>query len=333
MLALADENYDRVLPILRSYERTNASPPHHMLARGFCHYLRLIVDLGLARGYYREPYTGFFKPKVEFGTTVARHLARGDELNVAGAVFAFSANLPVNAVLKSACMDFLRLIPRDQKWSIERRLFLEALNALYRVPAAPMRFGEQVLAEGVPRWIRDHYRGALTVYAMLLGYTQVGFGYDAQGSEMPSFLFSLDDIFESFVRNTLRDGLREAHISVVDGNKKKHQRPLFRDNKVFPIKPDAIMRRDKKVLGIGEVKYKPKIDESDRYQVISHAVSLEAPVAFWISPALSAAQAGMNYVGAISTGTKFHHYRLDISGDIDASRQDMVEKISALLPT
>ncbi|MDF1600328.1 hypothetical protein PZ895_11210, partial [Mesorhizobium sp. YIM 152430] len=69
MLSLADETYDTVLPVLRSYERTTAagSPPHQLLVRGFCHYLRQIMDLGVAKGYYREPYTGFFKPKVEFG--------------------------------------------------------------------------------------------------------------------------------------------------------------------------------------------------------------------------------------------------------------------------
>lgn len=330
MLSLADETYDTVLPVLRSYERTTAagSPPHQLLVRGFCHYLRQIMDLGVAKGYYREPYTGFFKPKVDFGRTISRHLSRGDDLNVSGHLFAFSANLPVNAVLKSACLDFLHVVPRAVGWDADRRLLLEALNALHRVPRTAMRFGDEHMADTVPKWTREYYRGALSVYSVLLGYTNVGFAYDAQGSEMPSFLFCLDDIFESFVRNSLRAGYRERKISVVDGNLTKNQRPLFRDNSVYPIKPDAIIRRKKQILAIAEVKYKPDIEEKDRYQVISHAVALGAPIAFWISPALTEAEAGLTYVGSISTGTKFYHYRLNLDGDLDQAVERMISKVS-----
>ena len=330
MLSLADETYDTVLPVLRSYERTTAagSPPHQLLVRGFCHYLRQIMDVGVGKGYYREPYTGFFKPKVDFGRTISRYLARGDELSVSGDLFAFSANLPVNAVLKSACLAFLHVVPRSPGWHADRKLLLEALNSLHRVPRGAMRFGDEHLADTVPRWTREHYRGALSVYSVLLGYTNVGFAYDAQGSEMPSFLFCLDDIFESFVRNVIRAGYREKRISVTDGNLTRNQRPLFRDNSVYPIKPDAIIRKKKQVLAIAEVKYKPDIEEKDRYQVISHAVALGAPIAFWISPALSEAEAGLRYVGSISTGTRFYHYRLNLDGDLDKAVERMNAKIS-----
>jgi 5-methylcytosine-specific restriction enzyme subunit McrC len=163
---------------------------------------------------------------------------------------------------------------------------------------------------------------------VLLGYTNVGFAYDAQGNEMPSFLFCLDDIFESFVRNVIRAGYREKKISVTDGNLNRNQRPLFRDNSIYPIKPDAIIRKKKQVLAIAEVKYKPDIEEKDRYQVISHAVALGAPIAFWISPALSVAEAGLKYVGSISTGTKFYHYRLNLDGDLEKAVERMMVKIS-----
>lgn len=332
MLAIADESYDRVLPVLRSYERVNASAPHQLLARGFCHYLRAIMKLGLARGYYRETYSGFYKPKVEFGQTVSRHLSRGDDLTVSSDVFAFSANLTINAVLKTACLAFLRLVPRDPNWLAERKLLLEALNALQRVLPAGMRFGDEVLADAVPPWVREHYRGALSVYAILLGYTHIGFGYNARGSEMPSFLFSLDEIFESYVRNVFREALREKKISVLDGNTPKHYGSLFLDNNRYPTKPDLIFRRKKVVIGLGEVKYKPEIKEDDRYQVLSHVLAAQCKVGVWISPAAAGQPGGLVYVGSVATGAKFYHYLLDISGDLDAASAAMVEKIAALLP-
>lgn len=333
MLAVADESYDRVLPVLRSYERAEASAPHQLLARGFCHYLREIMTLGIARGYYREPYTGFYKPKVEFGRTVTRHLSRGDDLTISGDVFAFSANLHVNAVMKSACVAFLRLVPVDDpKWLTEKALLLEALNALHRVTPVPMRFGDEGLADTTPRWITEHYRGALSVYSMLLGFTQIGFGYDARGAEMPSFMFSLDDVFESYVRNVFREALREQKIGVADGNDYKNHGRLFLDNDKFPTKPDVIFRRKKTVIALGEVKYKDEISENDRYQVLSHVLAAGCKIGVWISPTPEGQAGGLSYVGTVSTGAKFYHYLLDIDGDLDDAAAVMVEKVSALLP-
>jgi 5-methylcytosine-specific restriction enzyme subunit McrC len=194
-----------------------------------------------------------------------------------------------------------------------------------------MHAGDEITADFTPIWIRDSYKGALTVYSILLGFTRVGFSYSAQGSEMPSFLFCLDDIFESFVRNTLREGFRNQRISVLDGNKPIHQQSLFSDNARFPIKPDAIIKSGKRTLAIGEIKYKPKIEEADRYQVISHVLASGAPLGIWISPALSDAASGMEYIGTIAAHAKFYHYRLNISSRLEEAKSDMVASISCLV--
>lgn len=207
---------------------------------------------------------------------------------------------------------------------------MEALNALHAVAPGRMRFGDQALTTSLPMWLREAYFGALNVYAVLLGFTKAGFSYAPQGSEMPSFLFSLDDIFERFVRNTFRITLQGQEIAVLDGNITRHQRPLFLDNRRFPIKPDLVFRKGGVVLGVGEVKYKPRIEETDRYQVISHVVALGAPVGVWISPA-SNDDGGLEYIGSIATGARFYHYRLNISGDLASASSAMVTKVGALL--
>lgn len=332
MLAIADENYDRVLPVLRAYERSSDTAPHQLLARGFCHYLKLILDMGIARGYYREPYTGFYKPRVAIGQTLSRHLSRGDHLTITGDVFTFSANLAVNGLLKSGCLAFLRRLARDSKWDEERKLLLEALNALQRVAPARMRVGDEALSEDAPKWLRDYYHGALSIYSLLLGHSHVGFGYEAQGNKMPSFLFSLDAIFESYIRNTFRTGLESAKIAVLDGNNPNHSGKLFVDTTQYSTKPDLIFRKKKTIVGLGEVKYKPEIKEGDRYQVISHVLAANCKTGVWISPASAGQPSRLDFVGTISTGAKFYHYQLDISGDLDVESNSMVEEITALLP-
>ena len=329
MLSIADEDYRRVLPVLRTYESVGANPPHQILARGFCHFLRQILSLGVARGYYQEPHNGHYKPKVNFGRTIARFASRGDDVNVSSDIFTFSADLHVNGLIKSACLAFLYRMPRIAQWHDDRVVLLTALNALQRISEKKMLPGDQAYASAAPAWTRAAYDGALTVYSVLLGFTKVGFGYDAHGSSMPSFLFCLDDIFESFVRNSFREGVRAFGISVLDGNISKHQMPLFVDSKVFPIKPDLVFRQGKMIKALGEVKYKPKISEADRYQLISHVLATKAPIGFWISPA-GGRTAGIEYVGAIATGQKLYHYRLDIGDDLDAAVQGMLKEVTEL---
>jgi hypothetical protein len=149
---------------------------------------------------------------------------------------------------------------------------------------------------------------------------------------MPSFLFSLDDIFESYVRNTFREALVVQKIAVLDGNKPQHHGRLFLDNNQYPTKPDLILRQKKLIVGLGEVKYKPGIEESDRYQVLSHVLAAGCKIGVWISPAAAGKHGGLEYVGSVSTGAKFCHYHLEIGGDLDIASAALAEKVTGLLP-
>lgn len=331
MLAVADESYERILPILRGYEISALAAPHKLLARSFCYYLKNILTAGIARGYHVSTHEGYYKPKVNFGKTASRFLSRGDEVHVASDIFRFSADLYPNGLLKSACLAFLRVTPNlDKKWASERRLILEALNALYLVTPRRLHVGDEDSSRSLPMWLRDDYQGALAVYSMLLGYSKIGFSYSSTGNSLPSFLFSLDGIFESYIRNYLRQAFFTKKISILDGNSPKHQNPLFTDNKKYPIKPDLIFKHEKATIALGEIKYKPKIDETDRYQLISHVVALNAPIGIWISPAINN-DPGLDYIGSIYTGAKFFHYKININNSLPESSLQMFSAILGLV--
>ena len=85
------------------------------------------------------------------------------------------------------------------------------------------------------------------------------------------------------------------------------------------------------MIAIGEVKYKPKITEVDRYQVISHVVASGAPLGIWISPAQESEKAKLNYVGSIENGAKFFHYQLNVCGDLDTARIEMITELRQLI--
>lgn len=331
MLAVADESYEKVFPALRDYEISSSAAPHKLLAKSFVHYLKAILTAGVARGYHTYRHDGYYKSKVNFGRTLKNYLSRGNEINVSSDCFRFSADLYPNGLLRSACADFLKVIPsNDKKWSAERRLLIDALNVLSLVTPRRMHIGDEEKNNNLPAWLREDYRDALTVYSMLLGYTKIGFSYSSSGKILPSFLFSMDSIFERYVRNCLRAEFIKKNILVCDGNVVKHQASLFYDNKRYPIKPDLIMKSAGRVVALGEVKYKPKIDEADRYQLISHSVSLSSPISVWISPAIGD-EGGLDYIGSIPSGIKFYHYRLNIAGQLRASVDAMFNAMEKLL--
>lgn len=323
MLDLSDEKYERFLQTLRGYSRDRLDPPHLLLVRSFCFFLQSILTAGFSHRYAATEFGGYYRPRMHFGRTVNRFLSRGDAIRVAGTEFLFSRKPRINGVLKAACIDINRITPRIPSWKHERTLLNDALNALSLVPEKVARPSDITLFSDVPSWLKSGYIGALQVYFVYKGFSPMGFSYETGPNMIPSFLFKLDDIFEQFVRNSLRTEFRKCGLFVLDGNRQDKPIKLFHDNSSYPIKPDAIVRRGSEVLALVEMKYKPKIYETDRYQGISHVLASGAPIFIWISPSYRQNSPGLEFIGSLREGQKFYHYRLDISSDLDKAQESM----------
>ena len=329
MLGVGGETYARILPVVRRYQTTGSPAPIQMLARSFCHYLRGALSAGFEHSYHARTQSGYYKPRVEFGSTISRYLSRGNPVHAVSEVFEFGLDSPVNRIVKAACLRFLRLIPRTNVWSEDRSLIQLALDALQRVYEREPSSLDFDLARTVSPRLREDYAGLLRVYQLLLTGGGIAFTFDPGGKELPSFLFKLEDIFERFIRQTLLEGLHEQKIAVLDGN--KHQGRLFEDSKVYPTKSDIIFRHSKKeVIGIGEVKYKPKLKEADRYQIITHVTAAKAPVGVLFTPANEGESQGLERLGRLSTGAQFYHYRVNIQGDIETAQTKMTHEVLSL---
>lgn len=92
---------------------------------------------------------------------------------------------------------------------------------------------------------------------------------------------------------------------------------LFSDNSKYSAKPDLIVNKNNVTKLIGDVKYKTKLAESDRYQLISHSLSYGATSAFFVTPAVSDENSGADFVGTIGTinPLKIYHYRINLDSD------------------
>ena len=330
MLEVGGETFRQVLPTVRRYQLSTSATPIQMLARSFCHYLRDTLAAGFERAYYPRVQTGYYRPRVEFGRTINRYLARGNPIETVSTVFTFGLNTPVNRIVKAACLRFARLIPRTITWQKERHLLSSALDTLQRVHEQEPNVSSFDLDRSVSPRLRGHYAGLLRVYQLLLTGGGISFIFDPGGKELPSFLFNLEDIFERFVRQTFVQGLREAGISVLNGN--KHQGQLFEDNKVYPTKSDIIFCRSKHdVIGLGEVKYKPRLRATDRYQIISYVTAAKAPLGILFTPANTGESQRMERLGRLSTGAQLYHYRVNIQDSVATAQSQMLHDVLATI--
>lgn len=331
MLEIGGEDYQNVLPTIRRYQRTSEPAPVYMLARSFCHYLKDALAFGFERTYYAREQEGYYKPRVDFGRTIGRFLSRGNPVNTASSVFEFGLDTPANQVIKAACLRFAKIIPANKAWDDERRLLRYALENLERVQVREPRSIDFEFGAAVSEKLRPQYAGMLGVYHLLLTGGGISFTFEPGGKELPSFLFNLENIFERFTRQVFALALRAQGIAVLDGN--KHNGRLFEDNRTYPTQPDIIFRRNKSdIIALGEVKYKPKIKEADRYQIISHVTAAKAPVGILFTPANEGEGQRIERLGRLSTGAIFYHYRVNIQSDIHAAASQMVRDICEVLP-
>ena len=153
---------------------------------------------------------------------------------------------------------------------------------------------------------------------------------------MESYIISLDDVFEQYIRSAVSElpTLGFGRVASVDGNLTRHQRPLFSDNAKYRTKPDLIIRDKRGALAIGDVKYKMKTSEEDRYQIISHALSHQVQKAVLVYPKpATMLQGGLARLGAIGAvhPIEIFEYFFDLSADLDAEEVALRQAISQFL--
>jgi 5-methylcytosine-specific restriction enzyme subunit McrC len=177
---------------------------------------------------------------------------------------------------------------------VENRLLLAALVAMGRIPhrsgttkrelsRAQRLFGAvrrvQFQSAAVPDVVftrlNHHYQSVVTLARILLRSASLDLG--GGGARGSAFLIDMNVVFEQFVRTALREALSAGHARFPD-------RPplLFLDTaKVVPLRPDLCLVADRRVVWVGDVKYKrlpaAAYRNADLYQLLAYSVALDLP--------------------------------------------------------
>lgn len=317
----------RCLDFFRRKYRLEGSASKNIL-EAMCRSLLASLHELDAEGVYREysvkrmEHSGL-RGRIDIPSFVRTSIPKARRTSIPCTYHELSLDTLYNRVIKRTIneLGFLlsRTVDKDKKLLRQLAEFSDIFQAVPLDTSASLlpKARAQLELRHVPD-LRHYYLDILDVCFIVLAGSGVELVDQKGNAGMHSLVVNLEDTFEQYTRLTLRNSaeFKGNQIAVLDGNV-EGKSSLFLDNLAYDAKPDLIVQRSGHTCLIGDAKYKPTLAESDRYQLISHAQSYGANVAFFVTPALDGKNAGPVFIGTIGkvNPIKIYHYRMDLDAD------------------
>lgn len=297
--------------------------------------LRNLIEKGAHREFVQiAEDTSFPRGRFDFERTIRNNFARGRLDRVWTKRFSLEMDNAYNRLIKYAvwyCLNHLVSI------GSQRVDLIKSLTETYRLfDAVPLDrsleycdYVAKSLQDGRVPLIREYYRSICHICLTLVSDLAVNLGNVDQKLKLASFVVDMADVFERYLLNVLRTSERvsEVALGILDGNV-EGRRSLFSDSKRYEAKPDIVVVRSGSPVAVLDAKYKTKLHEADRYQIISHALSFGATDAVLIVPEGQSQE--LEYVGTIGSGDRIrlfvYHFGLE-SGNLVERENRFVEKM------
>lgn len=310
---------------------------------GMAHSLTLSLKELDAEGVFREykrksELLAAPKGKIEFSIYAKRSLVRAKPNAIACTYFLLTADTTLNRLIKRTLSILGRTL--GQLPQMNRRLLQEIEYFYDKFSSVKLDTNAGLLTQAeieiqsrrIPE-LRAYYSDIIDICSVILREGSVEIGDSSGRFTMHSFVLSLEDTFERYIREILATSpeLRSLGLLVLDGNR-EGRGMLFSDTNAYDAKPDYIIKSPTTNSLLGDAKYKTKLSENDRYQLISHALSFGSSNAFFVTPAEDLSNTGASRVGLV--GNKFpiviSHYRFDLNAaDLVAEEKKFISWIAS----
>jgi 5-methylcytosine-specific restriction enzyme subunit McrC len=299
--------------------------------------LRIVEQEGLYKIYRRENKTGMYRPKINFGRTLQTQWSRGNFTKANYDLFEYTRDNSLNRLVKYTLWYAGNLVKGRTTGSHAKTLLTYYYDLFERVPLdTSLSFiadSQRVLKNFEIPALRAYYNDVIRTCLLIVRNRSVSLDVIGSDISLLSFVLNLEDVFEKYVRNILRHSAvpLRPEIRVLDGNTQLNSY-LFRDSKSIRIKPDIILRKDRDTLLVGDVKYKPKLSEGDRYQIIAHALSMSTQKAVLVLPSFEGDSSGLIRRGRVGDGSgiEVFEYHLPIDSDLERQEKNFATHIFSL---
>lgn len=311
------------------------------LARSLVRSLRELDKEGIYREYHRR--TGVFtvpRGRVALNEYLRGGIARGKPSHVPSIYYEFTADTIFNRIIKAALWILGRSLAaqncKDRELTQGLEYFFDVFQPVkLDINETLIKQAEVALSRGAIPELRSYYIDILDVALVVLNRESLDISSHSGKVRSHSFILSMEETFERYIREVLRGSavLRKRGFVVEDGNMEA-RRPLFIDNLTYDAKPDFVIGPRGNVKLIGDAKYKNRLAENDRYQLISHAVAYGADNAFFVVPLNENQASGPLKVGTIGTKSpvSVHQYKFDLDCiNLEEEERRLVEWVDTLI--
>ncbi len=342
ILSKSRESLDSLEFFERYYKETSSISP--TIFEFFVNCLLLELKTLEMEGMYKQ-YIQFHdnlnspSGKINLGRTAAMNWSRGRYFKVVCDYFDFTADTHFNRMIKFTlwyCINHLITIGTKNKSLISSLGYY--YNYFGNIPIDKNKiFLSQVIDdihhERIPI-LRQYYVNLLKICRCLIEDIGIMLTEPGDDVKMLSFIINMERVFERYLLFLLRDSNLPTtyDIKILDGNK-EGKGYLFRENRKYEVKPDIVLASSAQKELIIDVKYKKKCSESDRYQIISHALGLDVRTALLALPCSNKSQFGLKRLGQVGSeqGIELYEYYFDLENEATLGEESkFIESIKSL---
>lgn len=273
---------------MRAYNQSSESINLiELLTISFLKSMETLEQEGIYRDYVRKVNNSSApKGKILFKENMSVNIFKNINYKVVHSFQELDRDILPNQVIKYTIeylIQYYRLFERDKK-------FLRKLN-YYREIFSRVSYNRNIrelssyeikeIKESIPQ-IRNYYLEVLEFCFLIIN--KASFQFEAHQykntSTLPSIYINMEDVFEQYLINILKEYEKRKNISIYKGKKR-----LFSDTLKPNIEPDIILEKDNVVTRIADAKYKGDIPtRDDIFQMISYLDSYKCDVGVFILP-------------------------------------------------
>jgi len=296
IVAVAEDNFNTLSFFSKKYqENKNFSPVvFEFLAECLANELQTLETEGLLKDYLlNKEETHKIRGRINVNDSIKSLWSHGHFNKASINYFDFTPDNPFNRLIKFTlkfCIEELDLI-NSSKHSLRQSLIeyysiFDAVSLDHNLHCFDAVFS--AIERDKVTALRKYYVNICEICRLIVNRIGVSFDEDGDDLELNSFTLDMASTFEKYLLNSIRFN-REIfpdNTVILDGNKKEGRKKLYNQPSIGKgdAKPDIILKVGGSTKIIADAKYKTKSKDTDRYQVITHALSYNAKIAVLILP-------------------------------------------------
>ena len=295
IVSIAEDNFKTLNFFSKKYRDSGDFSPivFEFMAECLSNELRTLDEEGLLKEYLlKKENTHKIRGRININDSIKSLWSHGHFNKASVSYFDFTPDNSFNRLIKYTlkfCIEELGLIGSDKQELREELIEFYSMFDAVALDLGLYCFEDvyHAIESEKITILRQYYINICEVCRLIINRRGVSFDENGDDLELSSFTLDMASTFEKYLLNSIRfhRHIFPEETYILDGNKegrkKFYNQPSFGTG---DAKPDIIIKDGDSCRVIADAKYKVKTKDTDRYQVISHALSFGAKIAVLILP-------------------------------------------------